>query len=411
MKQRIVYILALSFLLVAGGVACGSDDEADNPLGGGGGGHNGGEESDASDAASPDATDATDGDTDAGGEGPGDAGDSGDADDADDRDADDAGPDAGACDDGDDCSGDQVCHEGACVDETPEVACDRAEDLGTLTSETLTVEGSFDEGSDVLETSCASSSGPEKMYRFRVEEDSLVSHRTTLDGQVDAKLEFRDECTEQGADERCFDADGRMFAPADSEMWLVVERDVGRAGDFEIELEATEESCPMGERRCSDGELEICSGNSQGETYDCAAGCAGDSQCAGDVCSEAIDVTASTTFSGDLGAYSNRIDFEDEDLCALADGTNVPTPGNELVFRFPDLSEGQVIHVDMKTDDPNSNALFVLDSCQSEPYACEYVNADDEKGDWTVREAGTYYLVVDKLTEGVNDYRYAFEYK
>ncbi|QDG49993.1 hypothetical protein FIV42_04330 [Persicimonas caeni] len=409
---KVITATLLAMALVAG---CGSDDGpeggASNIVGGNNnngnnsrtdGGASDGGATDAGDVTTPDASDATDG-TD--GDTPDDAGDAADSDGSDGGDTPTTCPETP-------CAVGELCMDGSCVEATAENKCQLAEDLGTLTtSNTLTATGSFLGESDVLAASCSGDTGPEKIFKFTVAEDSLVQFQETWVGQADGKIEFRSTCTQQASQQRCYDAGSSLFVPANTDVWMVVEQDVGRSSDFTIELSASGESCPLGQSVCTNGEMEICTGGNQSQVFACADSCADGSACLGDFCDQAIDVTATATFTGDLKAYTNSIDFDGETFCALGDGSTVPTPGREVVFRFPNLVQGQTINIDAQTGDSNVNAVFILNGCGANPYQCVDVFVSPEKGDWVAPADGTYYVVVDKLTSGGETFQYSFEYK
>jgi hypothetical protein len=410
-KWIVLAILAIGVAAVT--TACGSDNPGNNngiltanngtgdnngvPDGGPSDASDGGDDAGQADAVEgTDATDSTE---------LRDAADTGDTPDANSND----GGDAGICP-GTPCAADETCVEGNCVDDTPVGKCNMATNLGQISpGSPVTITDTTDGASDVLSTSC-SAGGIEKVYQFTVTQDSRVSFDTTWSGQMDAKLEFRQDCVTQADDEACFDSDSSIFVPANTNAWLVIEQDVGAGNDFTVELSASPETCPLGQRTCTSGDLEICTGGSQSQTFGCAGDCADTTTCSGDTCFEAIEVTADTTFSGGLKAYNSEINFDGETLCALDNGDTVPTPGRELVFSLPNLTQGQTVHIDASANDSNLNAIFILNSCASAPYQCVDVMVNSEVGDFVAPSAGTYYVVIDKLTTGGDSFTYSFSF-
>ncbi|MFW5967435.1 MAG: hypothetical protein ACOCV2_07955 [Persicimonas sp.] len=408
MNTKLIPALLLSFALVVVGTACGSDDRPNGGLSNTGGQSNGDDASNDQGGAT-DAEDVPhrDADADAGG-------DAADADDADDAgDGGDAG-DTGdtSCEEGEgQCAEGEICYEGECTEETRELKCEMAEDLGELSpGESINIDSTTVGASDVLDTECGTEEEDvERVFRFTATDDSRVEFSEDYGEQFDARLEFRPQCDDPDVGRSCFDSGSSVFVPGGEQVWLVVEQTVGRTQEFGIELEAFEENCPLGDETCEEGEREICIGGNESATYECAQGCGEeDPACAGDVCDDPIEVTSDTTLSGDLEAYENSFDFEDENFCQTAEGDAIATPGKDIVARLPGLQDGDEVVLDAETNDTNSNAIFVLQDCSS-PYQCVVVSAVEERVEWTVDEGGDYLVVFDKFTRNNGPFEYSIE--
>lgn len=314
------------------------------------------------------------------------------------------------------CGAGQVCDDGTCVDETPAIKCAGAEDLGTLDiTSSLTASGTFTDASDILEASCADADDtPEKVFRFVTAEDSRIDFDVTWNGNFAAVVEFRTSCDDSTSSLSCRETDSAIaFVPAGTEVFMVVEMAQGVAGDFAVELTATAETCPQGQQSCSSGELEICSGGGQSDTYSCADACGADAEsCAGDVCSEAISVTQTQTFSGDLAAYTSKFNFDGASFCESPSGTAIPTPGNDIIFALPNLTTSDTVTIDAETNDDNVNAIFIMtqDPCSSTPQ-CVRVEGTQERFDFTPSADGTHYVIIDKTTESSGAFNYSFTYQ
>jgi hypothetical protein len=349
-----------------------------------------------------------------------DAGDAGgDSTGADAGDASDAEPGGDTEDDGGDasmcpstpCYADQLCVNGSCVAVTAETKCGAAEDLGNLSLDaTLTASGTFVDGSDALKASCSEDPDlAEKIFRFQVDQDSRIDYDTTWEGNFAAVVDFRTSCTDATSALTCSDSDAAIgFVAAGTEVFLVVEIAQGLPGDFTVELSATEESCPQGQRSCTSNELEICEGGGASQTYGCAGTCATADACGGDICPEAIEVTQSQTFKGDLQAYSSNFNFENATSCQTAGGTPIPTPGADIIFALPNLTTSNTVTIDAETNDSNLNRIFVLADPCAQPDQCTAVGGTDEIVDFTPPSDGTYYVVIDKSTASSAAFEYSF---
>lgn len=402
MKTKCVRMLAVLACLVIGLSACGSDD-MDN---GGGGISSNNSESDT--APQADTSDAGAQDTPAeedGSDAPGGAdADAGDADaDAGDVGSNDAGDvsedtgDAGAQCPNEPCASGEICVEGTCLVESADSKCQAAEELGVLSAgSSIMISDTTLDATDVLSTRC-SSGGDELVYQFEVDQDSLVSFESIWPPQFDAKVEFRlGDCANPGNDRSCFDANSSLSVSAGSPVYLVIEQDVGRGNDFELELSATAESCPAGQESCSGGVHEVCTGSDNSNTYDCADVCASASACLGATCDNPLVVSAPVSFSGDLQAYNTALNFDGNTSCTY-EGNNLPTPGHEIYFKLEGLQANQTVTIDTGP----SRAMFITHDCNANSIVCEdvLVSAGTSSSvDWTVPDAGDYQLVIDGRT-------------
>ncbi|MFP4597492.1 MAG: hypothetical protein ACLFVJ_04520 [Persicimonas sp.] len=409
--------MLLATCLAFGTVACGSDDP-DNGGGGISGSNSSGNNNSAPDAGDADASEPSDADAstddvgdvgDVGADGGADGGTDGGSDGggADEDANEDAGEEqcpAVPCEDGEDCV------DGECMVLTPQSKCDDAEHLGTLSEGSpITISDTTDGATDVVETMC-STGGDELIYSFDVAEDSVVSFTESWPEQFDAKVEFRfDTCTEPDVDTRCFDGNDNISLLAGTTAYVIIEQDVGRGNDFELELSATADSCPSGVEYCDQGALQVCLGDGQSDSFACADDCFDGDDCAGTVCDNAIEVSGSTTFQGDLGAYLSDLDFESNQFCQN-DGISVSTPGPEVAFRLDGLSTGQTVEI---TAGVNS-AVFITQACSS-PLVCEDVLVTEGSSntvDWDVSDGAndtSYYVIIDKRTGTSGEFTYGFD--
>jgi hypothetical protein len=331
---------------------------------------------------------------------PSDAGDAGDA-----TPDGDAGPECPqtACVEG------EVCVEGQCLDETPANKCAAAQDLGALSpGSPITISDTTDGATDLLATECAADAGNELVYKFTVTEDSLITFEAEFPAQFDATIEFRmDNCTSPAAGSACFDANSDISVSAGTTVYLVVEQYVGRGNAFSLTLQAEAQACTPGDATCTADTLEVCSGNEQPFTYACGASCAaGADQCEGTICANAIPVSGSASFAGDLEAYATNFDFGANDDCTF-DGSPVPTPGAEVIFKLEGLDAGQIVSI---ATGPN-RAMFFTTSCQATPVCEDVLLSQGTTGsvDWTVPAGFSdqdVYLIIDRRTQTPGAFTY-----
>lgn len=322
------------------------------------------------------------------------------------------------------CGADELCVDDSCVD-AAQAQCDAASDLGTLehgSSNTLTASGSFDGARDGLETTCASTSdAPERIYTFEVAKSSQIEVSTDFQGSFDAKLEFRQGECELGEDgleenEQCLDSGRSFYAPAGSTWFLVVERDVGSGGSFDVDLTASP-ACSfggLGSYGCKQGDRYLCervNGSINEKQFSCASDCES-GRCDGDSCGNPITITASSggVFRGDLAAYTPKWNFSNNSTCKV-NGTAVDTGGAEVVFELPGLQKNDKVSIDT-SGDAHDNYLYVTRSCASSvgQFTC-VETADSEQFTFTAPDPGDYYLIVDKGAVAPGPFEYQVEIK
>jgi hypothetical protein len=399
---------AALLLLAIGLAACGSDEEI-------GGGNNISSNNGNVNATTPDADlDATDGgeplDADSGAtDVPGSA-------DADTSDEPDNGPAAdvdGGSDDADDAEVDTA------PPDVPSDDCNNPPDLGVLSpGSPLSISGDFDDLTDQFDVSCADD-GPDAVWRFEVDVDSVVTISEDWQGQYSAKFEVRTEgCTTQASASMCYERQSSMFLAAGTEAFLVAKQDIGIPGPFEIELSAVEETCPPETRQCaSSTEVEVCRGAGQSDVYTCPGGQACSAgACVGDHCDAPISITGpgKVTVSGNLRAFSSDFDFSDYDETCNVQATAVDTPGSDVVFALEGLAAGSTVKIDALTNDSNQNAIFIKPTAEcGTDVGCVGAWLNDEQPEWEVPPGGganaVYLVVIDRISAGGQSFEYSVE--
>ncbi len=319
------------------------------------------------------------------------------------------------------CHSSKVCVDGKCVLDTAARKCGDATDLGKLKiGVKKTAEGTLFRTSNVISTSCGPDDdilpiGAEAVFKFTVEQDSRIDFKAKWLGQFDGLIAFHtDSCEIPGSTmDSCFDHEQQSFyALAGHDYFMIVELNHGRSDDFTVELTAKTIECIPGpnSNTCVDGSFNRCEGVGVIAEYNCAAGCTGaNTQCLGNSCDEPIIVTASTTFTGKNQAYNDQYDFQYINGCEV-DGHEIPTPGPEIIFMLPNLTQGQVVIVDAQTNDLNSNAIFITSNCGlPSKINCLATAYDDEILTWTAPADGDYFVFIEKETGSGDNFHYSID--
>ena len=310
------------------------------------------------------------------------------------------------------CDEGQKCVRGDCVPEDARLACDEIDDRGVLQiNQNYTLVGDTTSFVDTLDTACVETvngfSGAENAFKFQVSVDALT--RLTLTSSatnVDWLMEVRTGGCEDGESTLCSDPEQTQFvARAGVDYYLVVEPKVGfDKGPFQIVMQFQEVTCSPGDRTCINDTVEVCG---QG-TYACAGGC-DTGACGGDACANAIDVTASMSFSGDSQGYRSNFNFESETSCSPSMASGIATPGPDMVFRLPGLTVGQIVTIDTTMNDSNDNAIFILNDCTEPAQACLSGRDLGDTLTYTVETAGDHFVVVDKLSTSPKPFNYVID--
>lgn len=323
----------------------------------------------------------------------------------------DAEPDADEGDVGPSTCGGEVCEPGyACVDGACKIvdSCEGAIDAGVLADgATLELTGSLvTHGIEDIEATCNATSLRDRVVTFELESAMIVDIAVRWVGQYDGVIELRTDCGDADSVVFCSDNENQTRALEAGVYHLVLDQKFGNAGTFEVSLTGTTAACT--EDACvGSTELLRCIDPTAPVTLQCGDAC-NDAACDGSTCDNPIEVTSSGTYSGDVIAHGANYNFRNNAGCVPTDLSNpVPTPGAELVFYLPDLEVGDVIAVDTTDPDQNINAVFITKQC-GDTAACSAAFMA-ETVEWTVDEAGGYYVIIDKTGATTTPFHYAIE--
>ena len=335
-------------------------------------------------------------------------------------DADAVGGDAnpcGGCPDG------KTCHEGTCKP-SAEVKCMGATDKGTLSEGSpLSISGSFENyDDDSMKASCAASEdAPERLYKFKVPEDSVVDMTTSTSGAggFGMKVEFRrGGCTGVSQEKTvCYDQDRAFWAGKGETIYMLVEHDVGPAGSFQIDLEATPAACKPNSFACtSEGNRQDCQvqgGSPTPVEYQCPSTGCNNGVCVGDTCSAPImiDSTGTHTFKGDTRGFTNAMNFKGNQKCKTG-GAAIDSAGRELVFAVK-LNKGQTLTIDASADSLD-NLVYIGTACKKasnwDCTATSDVDVDKEAGySFTAPATGTFPVVIDAWSSTTSPRSFDYE--
>lgn len=301
------------------------------------------------------------------------------------------------------CTPEEICVEDVCLARD---SCAIADDIGMLMPGTpVTRTGSFVTlGVDSTESSCGGeNSSRERVIVFELAERSLVSYTANWTGQFDGVLDFRSTCEEPSSSVECTDIEfGERFLDAGTH-YLVMEMKFGNPGEYSIELEAQPAACNPGERACIGNDLEICSPAGEEAVFACGDTCGGNA-CAGDSCAAPIVVSGNGgTFSGASQPYTGLFNFSQNASCG-----NAATPGYDIVFSLPGLQSGDVVTIDTATGDANSNGIFIMEGCSTNPTCIEAFTTVEDI-DWVVQTPGDYFVVIDKSLNTPSPFTYTIQ--
>lgn len=316
------------------------------------------------------------------------------------------------------CEAGQVCVEGICQQggADPGYSCAEPYDLGTL-SGGLTQQNANPLGQpDLIRTGCSAQGGSaEAVFRFEVAQAAVL--RIDVDRAFEeipvgimAKEIREGSCVSAEAAVECSINPITFQAVAGQEYFLVVEmnNDPENINEFVLEIDVEEFACsPPGARTCEGGESTLCFGGTEERVSQCAAECADGTECAGTACGSALEVRESGTFTGDYAAYQNRFDFSEAPSCSTEGTTGVSSPGRDVVFSLPGLTQGQTVKVDK--GDLGLALLAVMSSCAESEAVC--VTGDTTAGtlDWEVPADGDYYVVISPRTTVSGQFEYTIE--
>jgi hypothetical protein len=301
------------------------------------------------------------------------------------------------------CEAGQTCVEGTCLDAAdPGYSCAEPYDLGVLSGDGIqTFNANPVLQPNLMRTSCAAEDmSPEAVFRFQVAQPATLTFDVDrafeeIPIPILAKELREDSCVNPDAALWCSINPTIFNAQPGVDYFLIVEANEGvDINEFVLVIEIEELVCvPIGARTCEDGVITHCFGGIEERFYECADTCAADGEsCQGDVCSNAIEVRASGTYSGDFAAYQNSFDFSESPSCTTEGTTGVTSPGRDVAFLLPDLLQGDTISVDK--GDLGLAVLAIMSSCAESGAFC--VAADTTAGSlsWQVPDDGDYFVVI-----------------
>ncbi len=327
------------------------------------------------------------------------------------------------------CMADQRCVRGTCVAASSKVSCEDFEDIGELEADT-TYMGSGDTAgyADAIATICPSEglySGAENAIKFTVASAGGAEFSVSTSDPIDWLMEVREDCSDPGMDPpdnnepmpgdlaraQCSNSASLSFTVRPGrDYWLIVEPAAGAidTGTFEWTLDlGPARLCSVG-RTCQDATTVLqCFAGVEERVLSCGTTCTNGS-CAGDLCTNALEVTAAMSWSGDADAFTSFFDFADQTSCSMDGVEGIATPGPDMVLSLPGLTAGQRVSVDASMMDDNDNAIFVLDSCDVNS-GCLAGRDLGDKLDFDVPADGDYFVVIDKLTNSTHTFNYTID--
>jgi len=312
-----------------------------------------------------------------------------------------------------DCEIGEKCVRGDCVPQSAKLACDEVQDLGILAiADTHTISGDTTGFVDTLSTTCGMEgdfNGAENAFRFQVDKDAMVTFNLTTTSAVNWLMEVRrSSCMDDSDIAICNTSENISFPVTAGQTYtLIVEPEVGiNKGAFTITATFVERVCPSpGARTCVDGNIEECRVSGL-VMLECPDGCT-DGVCHGDRCDNAIEVTASTSFEGNINALASEINFGSEPTCSTNGTNGIPSPGQDLFLKLPGLTAGQVVTIDASMDNQD-DVIGIVRDCAAALVCVGAVDLGD-RWEWTVTEDGDWYVIVDNRQPSSGTYSFTVD--
>lgn len=276
-----------------------------------------------------------------------------------------------------------------------------------------------------VSTACGFGGASERAMSFTVSGPARIRATLTPKSAANWALELRrGDCDGDEAVSCSTDRLLTFVAEESQPYFLVLEPiDAAITGEVDIALDVTPLSCsPIGSTTCAGSTLSRCEGGGTNEVeYACGEPCASDA-CGADTCAGAVEVTSYPyMFTGDAAAYASDINYDQENTCLNPDAGDLgmmgggmvplPTPGQDVTFRLPNLAAGQMITVDASSAVGNmaDSAIFITRDC-TDVMSCLYVkDMGDKIEGWMVPEAGDYFVTVDRTLGNLSEIRVSID--
>ncbi|QDG49870.1 hypothetical protein FIV42_03675 [Persicimonas caeni] len=285
--------------------------------------------------------------------------------------------------------------------------CEVVNDLGLIEANGgATATGTTSGGTNLINPSCGSDDVREVVYQFSVDAPARVTAQVQSQDTDNWTLGLYSGDCDNPQRVKCEDVNADVFIaePGVTYFLSVEPRDVEDAS-FSLSLSMTQIACaPMGSTECDGESVVRCESGFTEVTYSCAYAC-DSGACGADICDNAIEVTGagSHNFTGSYTGYGNDFNFQNRDDCTSA-SVGVNTPGQDLVFYLPGLSQGQTLTIDAAADD-FQEGIFVFEGACSQQAPCAAGNlVVNGILDWTVDADGDYYVVVDLLEQQTGNF-------
>lgn len=325
------------------------------------------------------------------------------------------------------CPSGEYCDEdtGLCVesDASPGYYCQEPHELGELEADSAyTIEGDATDEPDTVSTDCSDSDSGNAVYAFSTEGPMKVDF-DLVESEHQLVMEIREEsCTDAQAIHDDFGCRGihdvedyeTLYAEEGVTYYVIVEtQSANETGEFTIDIFTEEMECtPMGGWWCDDEDDDLrvnCFAGIEERTHECGGSGCEASECRGDVCDNALEVTAPITIDGDRRAYVNAFDFEPHPSCtAEGFGSTGPTTDfADMVFFLPDLTAGQTVVLDGE-DSPTLNVFGIVQECDEDNIQCIAAEDQLQQFVWEVPDDGDYYAIINVSNAPTGNYDFIY---
>ncbi|MBA2662682.1 MAG: hypothetical protein H0U74_10335 [Bradymonadaceae bacterium] len=257
-----------------------------------------------------------------------------------------------------------------------------------------------------------------KLYSFRVSKPSIIDLSVNTGPTTTTYMELnRGDCTADDALECTLSNNRRIIVEPNRIYTVLIDARTVAPGlpQYELVYKIEELACYPGVPVCRDGHMQECIRGTSVEAFACAGSvCGTPTSCAGDICSQAIDVELSAasqvSFDGHRRGYNNVWDAEDRTGCSFyEDPVGPPTPGGETFFRLKGLPAGKTLTIDA-TSLGGAYGFLILADCASEQCldGGSYNDNFDVLMDWTVPATADYIVVFEALGDSSRPWEVIF---
>lgn len=268
--------------------------------------------------------------------------------------------------------------------------------------------------------SAYASDGSDAVYAVQLAADEVLSATVEATRYLQPVLYVMSDCQNPYSSCETADSPGRyeasvQYASANTEtVYLVVDSSyTPQDGRYMLDIAIEPAQCQPGQTRCSStpNELEYCGQNRLWESYTCQGGCAGGSCTtpSGGICYDAVMVSDGQTVSGDWSG-TNDLEIRPTEPGECQFAAEGGAPNSDTFYRI-DLNRGDLLEVDLQTNERDARLLFLPD-CTT-PDQCRLGISEYPSGpaSYFAETAGPVWVMVDAARNASLDGNYQLSFE